>query len=224
MSYPSYYIAIDLVILRAVDLIEENSKKQPDKKIEFLAVKRALEPFLGQWSIPGGFLKPEEDLEQTAKRVLKNKLNISNVYMEQLFSFSHPKRDSSRDKRVITVSYLVLINEDDNVELKLGHNVKEFSWIDTKDLDSYSLAFDHNEIVHYAMDRLKNKVEYTDISLHLMPNLFTMASYRKAVEAIEQREIFRMEFKRNFEKYLEPTELLNNTGVGHKAARLMKKR
>ncbi len=221
--YPSYYLAIDVVIFRSVEVENNNYKKVNDRQIEVLLVKRDLDPYKGQLSLPGGFLGPEETLEETAKKKLKEKLNIEDIYIEQLYTFSNPKRDITRDKRVISCSYLALCNTDDNLDIQSGFNVGGFEWVEVSKALEFDLAFDHKEILTYAIDRLKNKVNYTDISLHLMPEKFTMAQYRKTIEAIEGREIFRMEFKRNFEKYLESTEEMSS-GLGHKAARLMKKK
>ncbi len=80
-----------------------------NKPLKVLLVKRTNEPFKGRWSIPGGFIRLSENLDEAALRILKEKTNVENIYIEQLYTFGDPLRRT--DARVITCAYFALIRE-----------------------------------------------------------------------------------------------------------------
>ena len=82
-----------------------------NNKLQVLLVKRANEPFKGRWAIPGGFIRLSENLDNAALRILKEKTNVDNIYLEQLYTFGDPLRYPS--SRVITCAYFALIRSDD---------------------------------------------------------------------------------------------------------------
>jgi len=174
-----------------VDIVVFSIQKN-DLKV--LLIKRGVWPFKDMWAIPGGFIKMNEGLEIAAKRELFQETNVKDVYMEQLYTFGAPKRDPRT--RVITVSYFALINPEkiEKIQLKAATDAKEVKWFSVYSLPK--LAFDHKEILNYALKRLRYKLEYSNAVLGLMPEKFTLTDLQKAYELILHKEID----KRNFRK------------------------
>ncbi len=168
------------------------SIQQDDLKV--LLVRRGVWPFKGMWAIPGGFVYITEDLETAAKRELFQETNIKNIHLEQLYTFGEPKRDPRT--RVITVAYLVLINPKTTkqIRLKAKTDVDAVQWFSMQNLPK--LAFDHKEILNYALTRLRYKLEYTNAIMGLMPEKFTLTELQKAYEIVINKKID----KRNFRK------------------------
>ncbi|MFH1430994.1 MAG: NUDIX domain-containing protein [Nanoarchaeota archaeon] len=163
--------------------------KNNDLKV--LLVKRNLEPFKNMWAIPGGFVRISESLEQAAKRELKEETGVSDVYLEQLYSFGDVNRDPRG--RVITISYFALLNSDE-IKLRATTDVSEAKWFSVKEIPK--LAFDHEEILNYAIKRLKWKFEYTTIAFSFLPEKFTLTQLQKIYEFVFEKEFD----KRNFRK------------------------
>src|SRR5262245_37311236 len=108
-------------------------------KLKALLIKRGFEPGLGKWSLMGGFVNKEEDVDAAAARILKTLTGLDNVYMEQLYCFGDVKRDPGG--RVLSVSFFALIKIDEyNEELVKEHNAKWFL------LDAIpAVVFDHKQ-------------------------------------------------------------------------------
>src|SRR5580692_4839554 len=123
--------------------------------LRVLLVKRAPAPFQGQFAIPGGFVHEDEDLDEAALRELREETGVTDVYLEQLYSFGDPKRDPRG--RIISISYFALISPDH--PLMAGTDASEANWWTVAEIPA--LAFDHAKILGYAVERLRNKLEYT---------------------------------------------------------------
>lgn len=186
-------VAVDILIFTIIN-----------STLEILLVKRKYEPFKNYWSIPGGFVKKNESLEQAATRELKEETNINNVYLEQLYTFGDPHRDP-RD-RVISVSYFALVPSDKTDQIKGRADVLEAGWHSTKDLPS--LAFDHDKIITYALQRLRWKLEYTNVVYSLLAEEFTLTDMQKIYEIIFDKTFD----KRNFRKKILSLSLIQPTG------------
>jgi ADP-ribose pyrophosphatase YjhB (NUDIX family) len=105
----------------------------------------------------------DEDLDEAALRELREETGVIDVYLEQLYSFGAPRRDPRG--RVISVSYFALISADR--KLSAGSDAAEATWWSMKELPR--LAFDHARILDYALERLRNKLEYTTVGFQLLP-------------------------------------------------------
>lgn len=187
-----------------------------DGRLKVLFTKRAKAPFTGKWALPGGFLFHGESTANAAKRVLKEKSGLGEVYLEQLYTFD----DIGRDPRgpILSVAYFALINA---VKIKLdpkaGAEVSGF--FDIKKIPS--LAFDHAKILAYALQRLRYKLEYTNAVSALLPHKFTLGQLQSAYEIILDRKID----KRNFRKKFLALNLIKPTreklaGIRHRPAQL----
>ena len=168
--------------------------------LKVLLVKRLIEPFIGQFAIPGGFVLEGEDLDQAAVRELREETSVSDVYLEQLYSFGKPDRDPRG--RVVTVAYFALISADR--KLKAGSDAAEAAWFDVNDIPP--LAFDHATILKYALERLRNKLEYTTVGFQLLPEKFTLTELQDVYAAILGKKLDKRNFRRKMSvlKILKP--------------------
>lgn len=187
-----------------------------DNDLKVLLIKRKGPPYQNFWAIPGGFVKIDESLEEAAFRELKEETGVSDVYLEQLYTFGDPRRDPRT--RVITVAYFALINSE-KLELYASTDAEEVRWYSTKELPS--LAFDHSKIMDYAITRLRYKLEYTSAGFQLLPEEFTLSELQRVYEVILDKKLD----KRNFRKKILSLNILEDTGKKimktlHRPARL----
>ena len=164
-----------------------------DNKLQVLLVKRANEPFKGRWAIPGGFIRLSENLDNAALRILKEKTNVDNIYLEQLYTFGDPLRYPS--SRVITCAYFALIRSDDiKLSVDNSQGITEVQWHEVYNLPT--LAFDHKEIIEYSLKRTRERLELCPIAFQLLPEKFTLTELQKSYELILDMKLD----KRNFRK------------------------
>ena len=159
--------------------------------LQVLLVKRGVPPFEGQYAIPGGFLREGESLEEAALRELYEEAGVRNPFLDQLYTFGGPKRDPRG--RVVTVAYYALIASD-KLLLIAGADAAEAQWFPANDLPP--LAFDHKNILDYAVERLKNKLEYTTVGFQLLPEKFTLGELQAVYEAILGKQLDKRNFRR----------------------------
>lgn len=179
----THEITVDVVILT----IKNNS-------LMVLLVKRTNEPFKGRWSIPGGFIRLSENLDEAALRILKEKTNVDNIYLEQLYTFGDPLRRT--DARVITCAYFALVREED---IKLVPS-SDVDWHKVYELPP--LAFDHKEIIEYSLKRTRERLEVCPVAYQLLSEKFTLTEMQKSYELITDKKLD----KRNFRKKALATE------------------
>lgn len=168
-----------------------------------MLVRRAEAPYSGYWSLPGGFIKTGESLEGAALRVLKEKTGVEDVYIEQLYTFGETGRDPRA--RVITVAYFALIPWK-QLDQPQSQKIADITWHTVDTLPR--LAFDHKEILNYALRRLRAKVSYSNIVYGLMPKQFRLSELQRMYEIIINGSLD----KRNFRKRMLATNLLQETG------------
>jgi 8-oxo-dGTP diphosphatase len=180
-----------------------------DKQLHVLLIKRKLEPFKDSWALPGGFVRMNESVEDAAKRELMEETGVSNVYLEQLYTFGEVERDPRG--RVITISYMALMNSQHTL-LKASTDASEVMWCPIKKIPS--LAFDHKNILEYALQRLKWKFEYTTVAFSLLPKKFRVSEVQILYEIIFARKFD----KRNFVKKLLSLNILKEEGLNKELA------
>ncbi len=188
-------------------------------KLEVILVKRIRQPFEGFWSVPGDIISIEESIEDAALRVLHEKTGINDVYLEQLYTFGDVRRDPRG--RVITVAYFALLPHN-SVDLAKAPNALDLRWTPVESLPK-ELAFDHKKIVEYGVDRLKNKMGYSNIAQGLVSDKFRFSELQKIYEIIMGRKLD----KRNFRKKFTSLDLVIDTGEmyregKHRPAKLYK--
>ncbi|MDJ0731788.1 MAG: NUDIX domain-containing protein [Crocosphaera sp.] len=139
-----------------------------------LLVKRPEEPYINMWSLPGTLVRQGESLEAAAYRILSEKIEVNNLYLEQLYTFGGPNRDprespDSYGVRYLSVSYFALVRFE---EAKLIANHHKTIWYMIEKVPQ--LAFDHNLILNYGYQRLRSKLEYSPVAFDVLPQLFTL--------------------------------------------------
>ncbi|QTX04240.1 NUDIX hydrolase [Agromyces archimandritae] len=155
-------------------------------------VRRIREPELGRWALPGGWLPAGDGLEQTAARTLRETTGLSPAYLEQLFTFGEPGRSPGR--RVVSVVYWALVQSAEAEQARADENVDWFPADHPPEL-----AFDHAEIVEYALWRIRTKLEYARIAHAFLGETFTLAELREVYEAVLQRPLDPANFRRTME-------------------------
>jgi 8-oxo-dGTP diphosphatase len=187
-----------------------------EEDLKVLLIQRDLEPFLGRWALPGGFVRVTETLDEAARRELAEETGVSRVYLEQLYTFGSVDRDPR--ERVVSVAYYALVRLSDH-RVKGATDARDAAWFPV--WDAPRLAFDHDEIVQVALLRLKAKVRYQPIGFELLPEKFTLSQLQRLYETVLERTLD----KRNFRKKLLSMDLLMELDeveqdVAHRAARL----
>ena len=179
----THEITVDIVILTI-----------KNDALNVLLVKRNNEPFKDKWAIPGGYVRMSENLDEAAIRVLKEKTDVENIYLEQLYTFGDPLRHPV--SRVITCAYFALIrSEDFNIVTS-----PDLAWHKVFDLPP--LAFDHKEIIQYSLKRTRERLEMCPVAYQLLNEKFTLTEMQKAYEMIMEKKLD----KRNFRKKVVTTE------------------
>ncbi|GCF08551.1 NUDIX hydrolase [Dictyobacter arantiisoli] len=186
------------------------------RDLQILLIKRRSWPYEGMWAIPGGFVMMNESLEAAAKRELQEETGVQDVYLEQLYTFGDPGRDPRT--RVVTVVYFALLDSE-RLQVRAASDATDVGWFSVYELPQ--LAFDHQGIIDYALNRLRNKLEYTTIAFNLLPDHFTLRELQSVYEIILHKRLD----KRNFRKKILSTNVLEDTGEKkmegtHRPARL----
>lgn len=124
-DYPRPSMAVDMVIFTAAEKKSDNYRKLPEKELQLLLIQRGGHPYLGSWALPGGFVEPDETTEQAAARELKEETGISDIYLEQLYTFSEPMRDPRT--WVMSCSYLALADRS-KLKIQAGDDADRTDW------------------------------------------------------------------------------------------------
>ena len=191
-QYPHPAVTTDVVVFTILDY-----------KLQILLIKRGAPPFQGYWALPGGFLEIDEDLEACALRELKEETGITGVYLEQLYTFGKPDRDPR--ERVISVTYYALAAPD-KLTIKAASDAADARWYAMDDLPE--LAFDHQEVIQLAHQRLVAKLNYSTIAFQFMPDNFTLSELQGVYEILLNETLD----KRNFRKWILSLGQIEETG------------
>lgn len=149
-------VTTDILIFSVSDEIQDNYRKLNKKHFSILLVKRENYPFKNKWCLPGGFVKVDEDIEDSAKRILEDETNIHDIYLEQLYTFGNPNRDPRM--RVISTSYMALIDKN-KLNDKIVKNASWFNVMVLEDKNYIDVTLDNgNETIKFKIKKeLKEK-------------------------------------------------------------------
>lgn len=197
-------------------LIFTVDKGGEDYHLRIMLVQREDHPFLHKWSIPGGFVGMKESVDQAAVRELEKAAELGDIYLEQLYTWGEVERDPRT--RIISVSYMALVPEEN---LQYGEKEKKAAgewycvstqggrlrlWNESRELTEEELAFDHAQMIRLALERMKNKVFYTDIAFKLLSEKFTFLELQKLYEAILEKKLHGPNFRRDMQDLVEQTD------------------
>ena len=204
-EYPRPAVTVDCVVF---------GLDEGDLKV--LLIQRGLEPFKGSWALPGGFVQMDESLDEAARRELSEETGVTDLYLEQLYTFGRVDRDPR--ERVVSVAYYALINLNSQ-SIKADTDATNAGWFNLD--DAPDLAFDHQHILDTALIRIRGKVRYQPIGFELLPDKFKLSQLQHLYEVILECKLD----KRNFRKKLLRMEVLEELDeiekdVSHRAARL----
>lgn len=203
--YPRGALTVDCVVF---------GLDEDDLKV--LLIERDQAPFEGKWALPGGFVRLDETLEAAALRELGEETGLSRLYLEQLHAFSRVDRDPR--ERVVSVAFYSLVKLGDH-RVQAATDARDAAWFPVHDVPT--LAFDHEEILEVAIERLRQKLRHEPIGFELLPSKFTLSQLQRLYEIVLERSLD----KRNFRKRVLAMDLLIETDevqqdVAHRAARL----
>jgi 8-oxo-dGTP diphosphatase len=199
-AFPPFAVTVDLVVLTV-----------RDDALQVLLVTRGEEPFAGRRALPGGFVRPDEDLARAASRELTEETGVRRIpaHLEQLGTYGAPDRDPRM--RVVSVAYLVMAPR--LPDPKPGGDAAAAAWVPVADVltadGADGLAFDHGQILRDGVERARAKLEYTALGTAFCPSEFTVSELRHVYEAVWGAPID----PRNFHRKVTSTPgLLENTG------------
>ena len=184
-DYPNPLLTVDSVLFTV-----------NNQSLKILLLQRSSHPHKELWSLPGGFIDTENDAttKDTALRKITEKTNVTPPYLEQLQTFS----SQSRDPRgwSATITYFALIAHQDT-ETQLSNDTQ---WVSLNDLSKYQpLAFDHQQIIDIALERLRQKSLYSMLPVFCLAEEFTLSEYHQLMEIILDKTIQKKSLYRRFE-------------------------
>jgi 8-oxo-dGTP diphosphatase len=172
-DYPPFAVTVDLVVLTI-----------RDDELCALVIKRGAAPYRGRWALAGGFVQPNEGLDDAARRELAEETGLAEgtIHLEQLASYGDPDRDPRM--RVVTVAYLALAP--DLPTPLAGSDAVAAKWEPVHRLlaRATELAFDHHRILTDGLTRARAKLEYTPLATAFCPAEFTVAQLRRVYELV----------------------------------------
>jgi 8-oxo-dGTP diphosphatase len=179
-----------------------------DRQLHLLLIRRLAKPFEHRYALPGGFVHEDESLDAAAIRELREETGVSKVYLEQLYSFGEPRRDPRG--RVVTVAYYALAPHTE--ALHAGTDAADADWFPVTKLPA--LAFDHSKIVDYAHQRIRNKLDYSNVGFEFLPDRFTLTELQLVHEAILGEKLDKRNFRRKIiqKGIVKPTKEWQDTG------------
>ena len=204
-TYPKVPLTVDCAVFG----FEEN-------ELKVLLIRSDLAVFDGLWSLLGDNVQDNEELDDAANRILKERTGMDDVYLDQVRSFSHPARHPGG--RVITVAYCSLINIQHH-QLKRIDN--ELHWHNVQSLTQ--MAFDHFEILTHCHKWLQKRIQEHPLGFNLLPDKFSLRELQNLYEAILNLQMDRRNFRKKFASMgllIDVNEIEND--VPHRPGKLYK--
>lgn len=239
-DYERPSVAADIVTFGIDSERAVNKRELDSKMLKILLIKRGEEPFKGQYSLPGGFLRPTETIEEAALRELKEETGIKTATLIPLKTYSAPNRDPRG--WIISCAFAALIPtietytdaESDAessfwVSIEMGTdeiniaNGEIIITIENEKAYCDKLAFDHAQIIYDAYLKLKDEVVNHDIIFDLLPEYFTIADLKIPYEMITGKKEAAANFRRKISKKIEETDMFDNGGAMHRPSKLYKR-
>ena len=184
-AFPAFAVTVDVVILT-----------MSHGTLHVLLVRRGEAPFEGMWAIPGGFKRPNETLDEAARRELVEETGVDAArVLAQFGAYGDPGRDPRMN--VVTVAYLAVLR--DVGAIAAGTDATDAGLTPVSDVvnGKLQLAFDHRQLVHDAIERVRVELEASGIATAFVGQTFTMAELRAVYEAIWGVQLDAANFRRS---------------------------
>jgi 8-oxo-dGTP diphosphatase len=184
-NFPPFAVTVDIVILTMTD-----------SGLQVLLIRRGEDPFKGMWAIPGGFKRPTETLDEAAKRELSEETGVDAArLLTQFGAYGDPDRDPRMN--VVTVGYLAVLR--DVGAVVAGSDAADAALVPVSQVlnEEIALAFDHLQIIHDAIDRVRMELETSGIATAFVGTTFTIAELRAVYEAIWGVQLDAANFRRS---------------------------
>jgi 8-oxo-dGTP diphosphatase len=182
-DYPAFYVTVDIAIFTVAD-----------DALQVLLVRRGSDPHEGKLALPGGFVGPDEDLLDAARRELVEETGVRDVVLEQLATYGAPGRDPRG--RVVSVAHVAVLPG--AAAPRAGSDAVEADWQSVQPLlrGRNRLAFDHRQILRDAVERIRSKLEYTTLATAFVGPEFTLTELRRVYEVVWGAEFDAGNFQR----------------------------
>lgn len=191
-EYTKAYVSVDCIIFGF-----------DNNKLKILLGRRKMDPGRGEWSLYGGFVTPDENIDDAATRVLSELTGMTDIYMRQIGAYGAINRDPG--SRVISIAYCALINVKDYEEsLREAHHLV---WVNLDEMPP--LYSDHATMVEDALDALRHRISTEPICFSLLPEMFTLTQFQNVYDAILGKE----QDKRNFRKRAKQSNVVVETFI-----------
>lgn len=164
-----------------------------ESQLYVLLVKHGIGPTIGQWALPGSWIRYNESIDNAATRILSSQTSVDNLYLEQFKTFGNLERFPER--RVITITYYALVNIE-KFSPKPGPTEADVMWFKVEEIPQ--LAFDHNVIFENCFKFLKHKIMHEPIGFNLLPPKFTLLQLQELYEAILNQKLDKSNFRKKF--------------------------
>ena len=183
-------------------------------QLQLLIGKRQMDPGRGEWSLYGGFVGQNENLEDAANRVILDLTGMKGLYIRQVGAFGRIDRDPG--ERVISIAYCTLINVkdyDDSLRIRYG-----LEWVNLNELPK--LYSDHNQMIQNAISQIRRRINNEPLSFKLLPELFTLTQLQHVFETVMGKEIDKRNFRKRIKDidFIEKTELIDKISSKRGAA------
>lgn len=175
-----------------------------DNELGVLLIKRENKkdnPFGGNWALPGGYVDGSKDLDAlaAAKRELEEETGLKDIYLEQLYTFTSKNRDpreaiANSAMRTWSVAHFALIDYT-KVSAIAGSDAEDVKWVKISELNSHDVAFDHEEIIDMAVERVRGKMNYSNVGFELVPSKFTIPELQTIFEHVLSEKLDRNNFR-----------------------------
>ncbi|MCG7409671.1 NUDIX hydrolase [Paenibacillus sp. ACRRX] len=160
------------------------TKSLPKRELKVLLIQRKVWPYEGMWAFPGGFSRDTESMAETARRELLEETGVEGLHMEYLNVYSSPGRDPRG--WIISHAYVALVHEDYLSKRQAADDAANVGLFTVEEaLHSMQLAFDHQQIMSEALDRVREQILRTDIAKEFLPESFTLAELYQVIKTVE---------------------------------------